>query len=205
MGKEVIGEKIKRFRMMKSYSQNQLAKAIGINQPGLAAYEKGERIPKIDKTSAIAKELNVDPVELADINLTEDDEIRLLNKLLAKHCTSIQKDDKGSVIVELPENFMPLQEKYDEYLEHLEDARWGSEDLDSPLSIQMQQSAKDELDFWLETWPEYDYLYQAKKQGISNVDERGYYSIKQSLNQKCAVRFFGFEDNYLRIVRNENK
>ena len=96
--KKNIGTTIKKYRLMKNKTQIQLAQDVEISAPGLAAYESGKRVPKIELREQIAKALETDPVALSGLELSENDEIRLLNKLLVKYCldmsiTSYQKDD----------------------------------------------------------------------------------------------------------------
>ena len=84
--KKNIGTTIKKYRLMKNKTQIQLAQDVEISAPGLAAYESGKRVPKIELREQIAKALETDPVALSGLELSENDEIRLLNKLLVKYC-----------------------------------------------------------------------------------------------------------------------
>ena len=51
---------------MKNKTQIQLAQDVEISAPGLAAYESGKRVPKIELREQIAKALETDPVEIGE-------------------------------------------------------------------------------------------------------------------------------------------
>ena len=60
-----IGKKIKRARLLKGYTQEQLGEIIGVQKSAIAKYENG-RVVKIKRSilQKIAKELNIRPSEL---------------------------------------------------------------------------------------------------------------------------------------------
>lgn len=204
MSENKIGEIIKKNRMLKDFSQADLAKAIHVAPSALAAYESGKRTPKIEVREQIAEVLNVDKVELSGLELTEDDEIRLMNKLLVKYCKAIElvENENGdkNVNVVLPDSFVPLQEKYQSYQDEMREIRENIMNAsDAPLympNIRLDgmempdesDEAKMELDFWLDTWPEFDYLYQGRRQGI-DPEVGGSRSLKAKLNNKQISRY----------------
>lgn len=54
-----IGERIKKARLDKGYTQEQLAQMIGVAKSTLTGYEKGNREPDAMKINALAKALDV--------------------------------------------------------------------------------------------------------------------------------------------------
>ena len=115
--KQNIGDIIKKCRMRKGYSQAKLASELGVAPSAVAFYEAGKRVPKIEIREKIAKILGADPVELSGLDLSEADEIRLMNKLLVKYAKSIQVirdsgSNNGCVSVVLPKSFATFAEKY---------------------------------------------------------------------------------------------
>lgn len=66
-----LGEKIRRLRLLRGLTQEELAKRLGISELSIIHYEKGQRKPRIDILSKIAKILDV-PIEYL---LSEDEEI----------------------------------------------------------------------------------------------------------------------------------
>ena len=65
-----VGEKIRKFRKAKGWTQQQLADALGVKQPMIGQYENGKRNPKIETAKGIAKALGVSFTDL--INTEED-------------------------------------------------------------------------------------------------------------------------------------
>ena len=217
--KKNIGTTIKKYRLMKNKTQIQLAQDVEISAPGLAAYESGKRVPKIELREQIAKALETDPVALSGLELSENDEIRLLNKLLVKYCldmstTSYQKDDitiqEECVQVILPTNFEPLCNKYTEYRKNLEAIKTDISCMEifnaiahntniSKNNIEADPEIMDvteELEYWLETWPEYDYKYQEKL-----LHDSGRHSVREILHSKFLVSFYEFKER----IRNNLK
>lgn len=210
--KKNIGTTIKKYRLMKNKTQIQLAQDVEISAPGLAAYESGKRVPKIELREQIAKALETDPVALSGLELSENDEIRLLNKLLVKYCldmstTSYQKDDitiqEECVQVILPTNFVPLCDKYTEYRKNLELIKTDISCMEifnaiahnTDISISDINTdpeildATEELNYWLETWPQFDYKFQEK-----NAHDSKRHSFREILHSKFLVGFIEYKD-----------
>jgi len=59
-----FGEKIRKLRVAKGLSQEELAFRAGIHRNYLGGIERGERNPALDNIAAIAKALGVDLSEL---------------------------------------------------------------------------------------------------------------------------------------------
>ncbi len=207
-----FGAILKKFRVMKNFGQSQLASEAGVVPSMLGDYERGAKSPKVDMRERLAHIMEVDPVELMGLDLSENDEIRILNKLLVKYCNSmgvITEGDAGSkkkrVVVTLPEEFIPLQETYEKHQEDLSEARsmlGDNASEDDMNNLYATKEAKDEMEFWLETWPEYDYMYQSKRNKVdpSSLEQA---SLKENLNNKFVNRFCDFQASY--IVPKDNE
>lgn len=201
-----IGESIKKNRIMKEYSQARLASEMGVAPSAVAFYETGKRVPKIEVREQIAQILRTDPVELSGLDLTEDDEVRLFNKLLVKFSKSmqiIQSDDSdaGCVSVILPSSYAALVEQYQNYQDSVREVQLTNSivDEDDRTVDDLEKSsyiaeAKEELNFWLDTWPEYDYLYQIKQNNGEPL--LGRHSLKERLYGKFLDKFYQFKENY---------
>lgn len=91
-----ISERIRLIRQQKNISQNELAKAAGINVKSLSRYELGSSIPPANALKAIADALGVS----ADALLT-DDNTQIKDKELFKKFEAIQEmggDTKKMII-----------------------------------------------------------------------------------------------------------
>lgn len=62
------GEKIKELRKEKRMTQQELARLTGINRITIGNYERGNRVPNIERIKPIAKILNVDANYFIDMN-----------------------------------------------------------------------------------------------------------------------------------------
>lgn len=136
-----FGPILKKFRKMKNISQSGIARQAGCVPSALGDYERDAKSPRVEMREKIARIMDVDPVEMMGLDLTEEDEIRILNKLLIKYCSSIgtmTEDNNGTkkVIVTFPESFVPLQKAYVKY----------------------KGTDEEKMEFWLENWPEFDYM-----------------------------------------------
>ena len=59
MTKETIGQRIKRLRKQKGYSQKILSEKIGCNQGSLSNYELGKRTPHMEAATSLAEALDI--------------------------------------------------------------------------------------------------------------------------------------------------
>jgi len=91
-----ISERIRLIRQQKNISQNELAKAAGINVKSLSRYELGTSIPPANALKAIADSLSVS----ADA-LLSDDTVQIKDKELFKKFEAIQEmgDDTKNMII----------------------------------------------------------------------------------------------------------
>jgi transcriptional regulator with XRE-family HTH domain len=96
-----ISERIRLIRQQKNISQNELAKAAGINVKSLSRYELGSSIPPANALKAIADALGVS----AD-SLLSDDNTQIKDKELFKKFEAIQ--DMGGDTKKMIVNFLDL-------------------------------------------------------------------------------------------------
>ena len=61
-----IGQRIKKLRKSKGFTQSQLGDAIGVTFQQVQKYESGKNHPSIDRIKAIAKVLNRDIYDIID-------------------------------------------------------------------------------------------------------------------------------------------
>ena len=197
-----IGKIIKKFRVMKGVSQAQLAAELGTAASAMSAYETGTKIPKIELREQIAKALEVDPVELSGLELSRDDEIRLLMKLLSKYATSITttKNSSGEYGVDVTLPYM-FSEFSDIYMEHCRDVDKISDDYKKSGDMgEYLDNAKRELEFWIDMWPDFDFTYQVDNDRIDPFI-RSHHSAKELLRSKFLSKYF----DYLNIVEDTSK
>lgn len=67
-----IGANIRRYREMRSLSQKEFAKAIGVSGSRLSNWENGINRPDVDTLARICKVLQVSPSELLDLDIEVD-------------------------------------------------------------------------------------------------------------------------------------
>lgn len=71
----IIGERIRRTRLSKNYSQKQLGEMIGVSKVSISGYENGTRIPKLEQFEKLITVLDVSPNYLLgiEVNVIEDE------------------------------------------------------------------------------------------------------------------------------------
>lgn len=91
-----IGEKIKKLREEEGLTQKDLSELTGINRITIGNYERGNRVPNIERIIPIANVLNVDANYFIDMNngnatsryketiKQQDKEIESLKKVISK-------------------------------------------------------------------------------------------------------------------------
>ena len=95
-----IGNKIRFFRNLRGYTQDELGQKIGLQGDRVRQYENGIRTPKADKLEALANALDVDIAALSDINITsEEDIMHILFELEDNFSIDIEKQNGKTVIV----------------------------------------------------------------------------------------------------------
>jgi len=65
----LVGEAIKRLREAQGLSQTQLAKSAGVAKQGMSSIERGTVVPAITTLHLIARELNIDVLDLISFGL----------------------------------------------------------------------------------------------------------------------------------------
>ncbi len=175
--KNKICEAIRKFRLMKHMTAKELSKRTGIAAPNISAIEGGERVPKLDMCKKIAKALEADPVEICGIELTEQDEKRLLMKLLAKYALSVELstvgeengepvyDPKGRSIAVLPTDFADFAYRYQKNKSKVEFAIESMSE-DDPRYELVKANAEDEFNYWMDMYPKYDAVTNAKERAL---------------------------------------
>ena len=165
--KNKICEAIKKFRLMKRLTAKELSARTGIAASNLSAIESGERVPKLDMCNKIANALEVDPVEICGLELTEQDEKRLLMKLLAKYADKVELcivgeedgkpiyDPKGRSMAILPIAFADYAMRYEKNKGDVEFAIEGLKETDPRYEL-VKGNAEDEFNYWLDMYPVYD-------------------------------------------------
>lgn len=70
----IIGERIKKKRIEKGYSQEELGKLIKVSKVSVCGYETGNRVPTLDKFVELVNALDVTPEYLLglDVNVIEE-------------------------------------------------------------------------------------------------------------------------------------
>jgi transcriptional regulator with XRE-family HTH domain len=59
-----VGEKIKQFRLNKGMKQSDLAEKSGVSRVAIGNYERNDRSPGMEQIEAIAKALEINPIDL---------------------------------------------------------------------------------------------------------------------------------------------
>lgn len=95
-----IGNKIRFYRNLRGYTQEELGKKIGLQGDRVRQYENGIRTPKEDMLKTIAKALDVDVAALSDINISSSEDImHILFELEDYYSIDIEKIDGKACIV----------------------------------------------------------------------------------------------------------
>ncbi len=84
-----IGDKLRNIRTEKGFSQNDIAKKLGISQPSYAQYESGKRKPKIETLFRISNALGMTPEEFRDWWFSDEVESDFYKGMSAKEMRSI--------------------------------------------------------------------------------------------------------------------
>jgi transcriptional regulator with XRE-family HTH domain len=108
-----IGQKIKTFRQVKGWSQENMAKLLRMSISGYSKIERGESDFKVSRIEAIAKVFNINPSQL----LQSEDTTHILNTI-SGGTNSIMRDNTGTLhihnaeeIAQLKKDFLQLQKE----------------------------------------------------------------------------------------------
>lgn len=91
--KKELGKKIKRMRIEKGYTQEELSELIDISQKALSSIETGENFVKAETLDKILKTFDISAEELFATNQLKDcaELLQMINKNIAKIDTKPEK------------------------------------------------------------------------------------------------------------------
>jgi len=213
--KNKICEAIKKFRLMKRLTAKELSTRTGIAASNLSAIESGERVPKLDMCNKIANALEVDPVEICGLELTEQDEKRLLMKLLAKYADKVELcvvgeedgkpvyDPEGRSMAILPMDFADFVVRYEENKEAVSFAIQGIDETDPRYEL-VKANAEDEFNYWLDMYPAYDAVTVARKNMIDGKYPHSENAKVEEARSK-GVLDFDLVDIWMSVTESEMK
>lgn len=109
----IIGERIKTARINKDYSQEQLGKLVKVSKVSICGYEKGTRIPNLEKFELLVNALEANPAYLLGLEVNVVEENSDYKIKMAKEDIKIIKELKKhpelyNKIVEDPERTIEL-------------------------------------------------------------------------------------------------
>lgn len=95
-----VGEKIRLYRVLRGYKQEELGKMVGLNGDRIQKYENSTRTPKVALLTKLADALDVDVGALSRIEInSEEDIMHILFELEDRYDIAIKKDDRAVAIV----------------------------------------------------------------------------------------------------------
>lgn len=201
-----IGEKIKKYRIMTSFTQAELATSLSehegktISPSAIAGYESGQRVPKVETRVDIARILGVDPISLSGIELDEKDEKRLLCKLLTKYAEDITLAEDGAVTAELSKDFSSFQMEYEEITSSIEALKDQIPE-GTAMHDYSKKMLEGELEYWNELYPGYDAAYHCKKRNPDYTIE-DVRRFRELTTEEFETEFFRYQTVYLHPMLN---
>ena len=202
-----IGENIKKYRIMAGLTQAELATELSklegknIAPSAIAGYESGQRVPKVEMRVQIARILGVDPVALSGIELDDNDEKRLLCKLLYKYAKDMSLAEDGEVTVKLSDDFAGFQMEYEENKERLEFLYEDTKE-DSLMREISKQTVDAEMEYWMENFPKLDAAYLCKQRNVNcTVDDMR--SFREMIKAEMEDGFVRYQNTYLNPMMNK--
>ena len=90
--KQEFSENVKRFRMSKGLTQQELAKRVGVNKSIISAYENQQRLPSIEMLVKLSYEFNISIEALLgisknrtiDVSKLTESQIALISQVVAE-------------------------------------------------------------------------------------------------------------------------
>lgn len=70
--KQTVAKNVRRLRLERGYTQEELSELAGINRNYTGMIERGERSPTVDMLEKLAKALKIDPVTLLTAGTEKD-------------------------------------------------------------------------------------------------------------------------------------
>ncbi|MGL9759391.1 MAG: WO male-killing family protein Wmk, partial [Wolbachia sp.] len=104
-----IGKKIKEWRLVREYTQEDLAKKIGITRHKISKYEQGETAVPLDKLYEIAEALSISITDL--LELTEDEVENELPNLIEEYKKIENQELRQALVKSLFEGIRICEEK----------------------------------------------------------------------------------------------
>lgn len=106
----MIGERIKKIRKEKGYSQRKLSELSNVHVSQLARYESGKSKPTLETIIKIADALGVNYIELLDTVPNELLTIKKLEKALDKACEQLENLSYVTGLGQVGRNFKEWKE-----------------------------------------------------------------------------------------------
>lgn len=79
-----IGEDIKRMRIEKNMTQQELGQKLGVSQQMIGQWETGKANPKKETIEKIAKALDVDPYSLYSFDMASEELEKIINQRISQ-------------------------------------------------------------------------------------------------------------------------
>ena len=80
-----IGEDIKRMRIEKNMTQQELGQKLGVSQQMIGQWETGKANPKKETIEKIAKALDVDPYSLYSFDMASEELEKIINQRISQN------------------------------------------------------------------------------------------------------------------------
>lgn len=159
-----LEETIRNYREMKGLSQAEVASQLGIKTPAYTMYETNSRTPKLEVRYQIARALDIDPLLLIGSDLTPADWRRILLRAIV-NAGPLKIGNNNEITIELNPN------DYGAFIEMYQSC------FNPELTSENAAIAHAEFQYYLETFPKFDYIIRARELG-ADAEQGGNYSIK---------------------------
>ncbi|MGR5965939.1 helix-turn-helix domain-containing protein [Bacillus cereus] len=103
----ILGENIKRFRIIKGLSRKEMAKSLNTTYRTVSSWETGEKKPRYKKLEQIAELLNIDSAALLQTKIQDEDILK-----------SINEDPFEKLAKQLHEAYMSVPDQYKPIIEN---------------------------------------------------------------------------------------
>ena len=145
-----IGDNIRRLRIQRGLTQDELSYLVGIHKRMLQRYEKNERTPKQERLNAIANALGVNPQVIAIPKNIPGEEMHALFEMFRKHKGTF--NDQGNLIFKdsFTDEISLWYQQWKTYQESLENANSIEDETERTYAI---EDATDRFNYWMDTYP----------------------------------------------------
>jgi transcriptional regulator with XRE-family HTH domain len=124
MDNNVFGERLKKIRETRKYSQTDLAGKIGVSKTSLSAYESGTKKPSYEVVANIARVCGTSMDWLCGFGESENDSLnnfgeflKLFFKILKSNIIEVREDEHGRKVFALHYAFDKFEDSYFKLLE----------------------------------------------------------------------------------------